>query len=383
MSKRKICVVTGTRAEYGLLYWLMREIQDDADLELQVIATGTHLSHEFGLTYRQIEKDGFSINEKLEMLLSSDSPVGITKSLGLVTIGFADAFERLKPDVIVVLGDRYEVLGAAQAALMARIPVAHISGGEVTEGVIDEAIRHAITKMSHFHFVGADEYRKRVIQLGEQPERVYNFGDVGLDNINRMKLLSREELEQSLGFSLGSINFLVTYHPESLNHTDPAIAVKALFEAMDAFPEAKVLITKPNADTGSRSILQIIDEYASTRPDRVYASTSLGQIRYLSAMKHCDIVIGNSSSGIIEAPVFKKPTVNIGNRQSGRLKAESIIDCEDSVESIQRAIKKGLTTDFSGVKSVYGHGNTSLEIKNILKVATLKDVIVKKFYDIP
>ncbi|MED1801453.1 UDP-N-acetylglucosamine 2-epimerase [Brevibacillus porteri] len=386
MSKRKICIVTGTRAEYGLLYWLMKEINDDSDLELQIIATGSHLSPEFGMTYKQIENDGFVINEKLEMLLSSDSPVGITKSLGLATIGFAEALERLKPDVIVILGDRYEALAVAQAALIARIPVAHISGGETTEGVIDEAIRHAITKMAHFHFVGADEYKRRVVQLGEQPDRVFNYGDVGLDNINRLKLLNQTELEESLGFPLGALNFLVTYHPESLSHIDPVMAVHALFEAMDAFPEAKVIITKPNADTGSRGILQMIDKYAANQPERVFAFTSLGQVRYLSTMKYCNVVIGNSSSGIVEAPILKKPTVNIGNRQSGRLKAASIIDCGGTAQEIKSAIEKSLSDGFqdrvSKVTSLYGEGNTAEKIKHVLKHADIHSVIVKKFYDI-
>jgi len=386
MSKRKICLVTGTRAEYGLLYWLMKEINEDPDLELQIIATGTHLSPEFGLTYQQIEKDGFFINEKIEMLLSSDTPVGITKSLGLATIGFADALDRLQSDILVILGDRYEALAAAQAALIARIPVAHISGGETTEGVIDEAIRHSITKMSHFHFVGAEEYRHRVIQLGEQPDQVFNFGDVGLDNINRLKLLSRPELEKSIGFSLGAVNFLVTYHPESLSHVDPKVSVKELFKALDAFPEAKIILTKPNADTGSRVILQMIDEYAASRADRVYSCTSLGQIRYLSAMKYCDMIIGNSSSGIVEAPAFHKPTINIGNRQSGRLKASSIIDCDPTTMSIIDAIKIAMTSEFQEMTnrtiSLYGTGNTSVRIKEVLKHSDTQSVIIKKFFDL-
>lgn len=386
MSKRKICLVTGTRAEYGLLYWLMKEIDEDPELELQIIATGTHLSPEFGLTYQQIEKDGFFIHEKIEMLLSSDTPVGITKSLGLATIGFAESLDRLQPDILVILGDRYEALAAAQAALIARIPVAHISGGETTEGVIDEAIRHSITKMSHFHFVGAEEYRRRVIQLGEQPEQVFNFGDVGLDNINRLKLLSRQELEESIGFSLGTLNFLVTYHPESLSHIDPVVSVRELFKALDAFPEAKIILTKPNADTGSRVILQMIDEYAASRADRVYACTSLGQVRYLSAMKYCDMVIGNSSSGIVEAPAFHKPTINIGNRQSGRLKASSIIDCAPTAMSIVGAIKRAMTSEFhemtNNAVSLYGTGNTSARMKEVLKHSDLQSVIIKQFFDL-
>jgi len=387
MSKRKIGVVTGTRAEYGLLYWLMKEIQADEELQLQLMVTGMHLSPEFGLTYRLIEQDGFLIDEKIEMLLSSDTPSGIAKSLGLATIGFADAYARLQPDIVVLLGDRYEILAAAQAALIARIPIAHISGGETTEGVIDEAIRHAVTKMSQFHFVGAEEYRKRVIQLGESPDQVFNFGDVGLDNINRLKLLSKEELEASIDFPLGDTTFLVTYHPVTLSEKSPVEAVEALFAALDQFPEAKIIITKPNADTGGRVIIEMIDKYAAKQPERVYACTSLGQIRYLSAMKYASIVIGNSSSGIVEAPAMKVPTVNIGNRQAGRLKAESIIDCAESEEAIAGAIAKALSPAFreqtARVISLYGAGNTSKAIKETLKHAELGNVITKKFYDIP
>lgn len=386
MAKRKICVVTGTRAEYGLLYWLLKEIESDEELQLQLVVTGSHLSPEFGMTHERIEEDGFPIHEKIEMLLSSDTPVGVTKSLGLATIGFADAFDRLRPDIVVVLGDRYEILAAAQAAMVARIPIAHISGGETTEGVIDEAIRHSVTKMSHFHFVGAEEYRRRVIQLGESPDRVFNFGDIGLDNINRLDLMSRSDLEESLGFELGKTNFLVTYHPVSLSSENPQAAVKALFSALDQFPDAKVIITKPNADPGSRVILEMIDQYAAGQPERVYACTSLGQVRYLSAMKIADVVIGNSSSGIVEAPAMGKPTVNIGRRQSGRLKADSIIDSGETYEEIFDAIRKACSADFqlaaANTTSLYGVGNTSKLIKEFFKSVQLHDVLMKKFYDL-
>ena len=386
MSKRKICIATGTRAEYGLLYWLMKEIQDDKDLELQIIVTGMHLSPEFGLTYKVIEDDGFVIDAKVEMLLSSDSPVGIAKSIGLGVIGFADALEWLKPDILVLLGDRYEILAAAQAAMVARIPIAHISGGEKTEGVIDEAIRHSITKMSHVHFVAADSYKNRVIQLGEQPERIFNFGDPGLENITRLKLLKRGELEKSLGFTLGEKCFLVTYHPVTLSENDSGEVMSSLFGALDCFPETKIIITKPNSDSGGRLIISMIDDYAAKQRARVFATTSLGQLRYLSALKHCDVVIGNSSSGIVEAPFMKKPTVNIGDRQRGRLKALSIIDCEDNSDSITSAISKALSPEFqqglSRVNSLYGTGDVSLNIKECLKKINLKGIMMKQFYDL-
>lgn len=381
---RKICVVTGTRAEYGLLYWLMREIQADADLHLQLIATGMHLSPEFGLTHKRIEADGFSIDEKVEMLLSSDTPVGVAKSIGLGVIGFADALERLKPDVLVVLGDRYEILSAAQAALVARIPVAHIHGGETTEGAIDESIRHAITKMANLHFVAAEPYRKRVIQMGEQPDTVFNVGSPGLDNIARLQLLSRDRLEQELGCSLGELSFLVTYHPATLGATSPRHAMQELLQALDRFPRAQIIFTKPNSDTGGRVIGQMIDEYAQGNKGRVAVFMSMGQLRYLSALQYVDAVIGNSSSGIIEAPALKIPTVNIGERQTGRLKARSIVDCNETTEAIVAAINMALSPAFKdearrGV-SLYGVGKSSILIKDCLKQANLK--VIKRFNDL-
>ncbi len=381
---RKICVVTGTRAEYGLLYWLMKEIEADTDLQLQLIVTGTHLSPEFGLTYRTIEEDGFVIDVKVEMLLSSDSPTGIAKSIGLGVIGFADALERLNPDIIVVLGDRYEILAAVQAALVARIPVAHIHGGETTEGAIDESIRHAITKMSHLHFVAAEPYHNRVVQLGEHPETVFNVGALGIENIKRLQLLDRTQLEQSINFELGTTCFLVTYHPATLGTTTPQAAMQALLDALDHFPNAKVVITKPNADTDGRILGQMIDEYALLNKARVVVFTSMGQLRYLSTLLLVDAVIGNSSSGIIEAPACKTPTVNIGNRQSGRLKADSIIDCQETTESIMTAIRNAISPSFrKGVErgnSLYGYGETAVNIKEHLKKTTL--CTTKHFYDL-
>lgn len=381
---RNICVVTGTRAEYGLLYWLMKEIQGDTDLQLQLVVTGMHLSPEFGLTYRTIEEDGFVIDAKVEMLLSSDTPVGIAKSIGLGVIGFADALERLKPDIIVVLGDRYEIMAAAQAALVARIPVAHIHGGETTEGAIDESIRHSITKMSHLHFVAAEPYRTRVIQMGEHPDTVVNVGALGIENIKRLQLLDKSQLEKSINFEIGTICFLVTYHPATLGATTPQVAMQALLDALDLFQDAKIIITKPNSDTDGRILGLMIDEYALHNRERVAVFTSLGQLRYLSALKLVDVVIGNSSSGIIEAPASNTPTVNIGDRQSGRLKADSIIDCLETSESIVAAINKALSRQFldeikHGV-SLYGYGESASRIKNIMKQANLS--CTKRFYDL-
>ena len=384
--QRKICIVTGTRAEYGHLYWLMREIKEDTGLELQVIATGAHLSPEFGLTYQIIEADGFAISAKVEMLLSSDSPVGITKSMGLGLIGFADALAQLKPDLLVVLGDRYESLVAAQAAMIARIPIAHLHGGETTEGVIDEAIRHAITKMAHLHFVAAESYRARVIQLGETPKCVFNFGAPGLDHLQRLPLLNKNEFEGAIDFKLGKITFLVTYHPVTLSTEPPQKAIEELLAAFDQFPDAHIILTKQNADTDGRVIGELLDAYGARYPHRVKVYPTLGYHRYLSAIQHTTVVIGNSSSGVIEAPAMKKPTVNIGERQTGRLKASSVIDCLENSNSIVAAIRKALSLEFqqtlATVTSPYGVGNVAVRIKDILKKQDLKRIVFKKFHNI-
>lgn len=381
---RKICVITGSRAEYGLLYWLMKDILADPELQLQLIVTGMHLSPEFGLTYQIIEEDGFFIDSKIEMLLSSDTPVGITKSIGLGVISFADTLERFKPDIMVVLGDRYEILAATQAALVARIPVAHIHGGETTEGAIDESIRHAITKMSQLHFVAAEPYRKRVIQMGEHPATVFNVGAPGLDNIRRIPLLDRNQLEDSIGFRLGIMNFLVTYHPATLGAISPLHAMQELLKALDKFPESQIIFTKPNSDTDGRIIGQMIDEYTQCNKGRTHVFTSMGQIRYLSALQYVDAVIGNSSSGIIEAPAFHVPTVNIGVRQSGRLKADSIIDCLETSESIVTAINRALSPEFrekcQKCVSLYGCGDAVFQILKHLKQNELGTT--KIFYDL-
>ncbi len=378
MIKRKICVVTGTRAEYGLLYWLMKEIQADKDLELQIIATGAHLSPEFGLTYRVIEQDNFEINEKVEMLLSSDTAVGISKSLGLATIGFADAYDHLKPDIVILLGDRYEILAAAQAALIIGIPIAHIAGGDTTEGAFDEAIRHSISKMAHIHFVTNDLSAKRVRQLGENPQYIINVGSPGIDYIKRVHLLNRSDLEKELEFKFQKKNILVTFHPVTLDSVSSTDQMAQLLLALDSLERnVGVMFTKSNADTEGRSINRMIDDYVSVH-SKSKAYTSLGQLWYLSAISHVDIVVGNSSSGLYEAPSFSKPTVNVGDRQQGRLQAASVVNCQAEASAIKQAITAAFKMDCSNVQNPYGDGNSSIRILSLLKNIPDYRVLLKK-----
>ncbi len=384
-KKRKICIFTGTRAEYGLLKPLMEEIKKDPDLELQIVASGMHLSPEFGLTYKEIEKDGFTINEKVEMLLSSDSPVGISKSVGLGVIGFTDALGRLKPDITVVLGDRFEALAFAIASYILRIPIAHLYGGEATFGALDEGFRHSITKLAYLHFTSTEAYRKRVIQLGEHPSRVFNVGALGIDNIKKMKLLSKEEVEKRIGRKFKKRNLLITYHPTTLEKNKTEEQFRELLKALDELEDTLLIFTKANADTEGRIINYLIDEYVRKNPHKAVAFTSMGQLLYLSTMKYVDAVVGNSSSGIIEAPSFKIGTINIGDRQKGRIKAESVIDCKPTYEDIKRALKILYSSSFKEklkrVKNPYGDGNTAPRIKKILKKWNLTD-IKKEFFDI-
>jgi GDP/UDP-N,N'-diacetylbacillosamine 2-epimerase (hydrolysing) len=383
---KKVCVVTGTRAEYGLLYWTMKAISADRQLILQVCATGMHLSPEFGLTYKHIEKDGFKIDAQVEMLLSSDTPIGLSKSVGLGVIGFADAFALLKPDLILVLGDRFEIFAAATAAMICKIPIAHCHGGEATEGLIDEAIRHSITKMSHIHFAAAEQYRNRIIQLGESPETVFNVGALGIENINKLNLLPRQAFEESINFKLGQLNFLVTFHPVSLETSTAEEQFNYLLSALDKFPDAKVLFTKPNADTDGRVIISLIDEYVKRNEHRAISFITMGQLRYVSALQHVDLVIGNSSSGLVEVPSFKKPTLNIGDRQRGRLKAVSVVDCLPTIADIETKIKYVLSEEFQkkliGIENPYGTGNASEKILKVIKNTSLHGIIKKKFFNI-
>lgn len=383
--RRKICVVTGTRAEYGLLYWLMKEIEADSEFELQLIVTGMHLSPEFGLTYKEIEKE-FKIDKKIEMLLSSDTSVGISKSMGLAQISFAEAYEELKPDIVVVLGDRYEIFSATSAAMIAKIPIAHLHGGEATEGLIDEPIRHSITKMSHLHFTATNEYKNRVIQLGEHPSRVFNVGGMGIENIKRLKLLSKDEFEKSIEFKLNIKNILVTFHPVTLENSTAKEQFQELLDAIDELKDTNIIFTKANSDTDGRVINQMIDEYVNKNSNKSVVFTSLGQLRYLSALQYIDAVVGNSSSGLAEAPSFKIGTINIGDRQKGRIKASSIIDCEPNKDSILKSFEKLYSKEFQETLKTtinpYGDGCASKKIVEILKSVDLENILKKSFYDL-
>ncbi len=384
-NKRKICVVTGTRAEYGLLYWLMKEIQEDKDLELQLIVTGMHLSPEFGLTYKTIEKD-FKIDKKVEMLLSSDTAIGISKSMGLAQISFAEAYDELKPDMIVVLGDRYEIFSVVSSAMISNIPISHLHGGEATEGLIDESIRHSITKMSHLHFTATQEYRNRVIQLGEQPDRVFNVGGLGIDNIKKLKLLTKEEFEQSIDFKLNKKNIIVTFHPVTLENSTAKEQFQNLIDAIDNLKNTNTIFTKANSDTDGRVINSMIDEYVSVNSNKAVGFKSLGQLRYLSALKYVDAMVGNSSSGLAETPSFQIGTINIGDRQKGRMMADSVIDCDSDIDSINDAFQLLYSSDFKDIllnsTNPYGDGGASKKIKEVIKDINLDGILKKSFYDI-
>ena len=385
--KRRIAVVTGTRADYGLLYWLIHDLHHADDLELQLIVTGMHLVPLFGRTVDVIEKDGFPIAARVDIDLTSDEPAAIARSTGLGTIGFSEAFARLQPDIVVILGDRFEMLAAASAAFILRLPIAHIHGGEVTEGALDEGFRHAITKLAYLHFTAAEPYRRRVIQMGEQPGRVFEVGAPGLDHLRRTPLLSRSALEQALDFSLRPLSFLVTFHPATLNTEDSAIQCCALLTALDAFPDASIVFTLPNADPGGRAIIPLLESYAERHADRVRVYSSLGQLRYLSLLRQVQVVIGNSSSGIIEAPSFGAATVNIGDRQRGRLRAASVIDCAPQSTEIETAIRQSLSASFQAalpqMTNPYGAGDASGRMMTILRSVDLATLRRKAFYDLP
>ena len=382
---RKICFITGTRAEYGLLRMVMQGIKDDHELKLQIIATGMHLSSEFGLTYREIENDGFLIDRKVEMLTSSDTSVGIAKSMGLGMIGFADALNELSPDLIVVLGDRFEIFSAVSSALVARIPVAHLHGGELTAGAFDDALRHSITKMSHLHFVAAEEYRQRVLQLGEQPDRVFLVGGLGIDNINSLKFLDRAALEASLGFKLGIKNLLITFHPVTLEMATASEQMAELLAALAKLKDTQLIFTMPNADTDGRVLIRMVEAFVAQHTN-AHAFTSLGQLRYLSCISHMDGVVGNSSSGLAEVPSFKKGTINIGDRQRGRLQATSVINCDPTRQNILTAIQKLYSFEFQNevikVKNPYGDGGASEKIVDTIKNYSFDGIVKKSFYDL-
>lgn len=383
---RKVCIVTGTRAEYGLLRWVIEGVRDHPALTLQLVVTGMHLASKFGETYREIEADGFAIDRKVDIELTADTPVSLSRSMGLGFGGFGAAFEDLAPDVVVLLGDRFEMLAAAGAAMMHRIPIAHLHGGEATEGLIDEAIRHAITKMAHLHFAAARPYRDRIVQLGEQPDRVFLVGGLGIDSITRLQLMERAELEASLDFELAERNLLVTFHPVTLEAAGSAEQMTALLDALSALDDTGLIFTMPNADTDSGVLFEMIEVFIADHP-RAKAYTSLGHLRYLSCMRVVDGVVGNSSSGLIEAPSLGTGTLNIGDRQRGRLKARSVIDCAPDQGAIADGLAQLLSADFrqglADVDNPYGSGGASELIVETLAEVPFDGILKKKFYDIP
>lgn len=384
---KKICVLTATRAEYGLLKPIIIRLRSIPEFDVRVVVTGAHLSPEFGLTYREIEQDGINIDEKIEILLSNDTPAAVSKSMGLAMISFADYFAKQKPDMLVVLGDRYETLAVCCAAMNEKIPIAHLYGGETTEGAVDESIRHAITKLSYLHFTSTEEYRRRVIQLGEQPDRVFCTGAIGVENVREVKLLSKAELELSINFKLDKPYAVVTFHPVTLENDNSAEQLKALLGICKKQKAMKFIFSKANADANGRIINQLLEEYVKENPDAVVFD-SLGAVRYLSALKYSEMVIGNSSSGLIEAPSFGIPTINIGDRQKGRAQADSVISCEPVPEEIEKAFNLALSKEFknkaANTANPYGDGNTSQKIVGRVAEFLLNDKIYlkKRFYDI-
>lgn len=383
---KKICVITGSRAEYGLLQSLMMLIKQSKSLQLQILATGMHLSQEFGLTYKSIEEDGFVIDEKVEMLLSADTDVAVAKSTGLGMIGFADALRRLEPDLIILLGDRFEIFAAASAAYLMKLPIAHLHGGELTEGATDDALRHAITKMSYLHFTSTETYRKRVIQLGEDPARVYNFGAIGIDAIKNLNLLPKDQLEVSLGIKLGAKILLVTYHPVTMEHNTAAGQMDALTKALQDYTDCTIIFTMPNADADGRIIMQKIEEFVRNNSAGAAAFKSLGQLRYLSLLKLASVVVGNSSSGIIEAPSFGIPTVNIGDRQKGRISSDTVTDVVAEHSAIKTALSQALQPDYKDwcatQANPYGEGHTAAKILNTIEKLETITNLKKKFFDL-
>jgi UDP-hydrolysing UDP-N-acetyl-D-glucosamine 2-epimerase len=378
---KKIAVVTGSRAEYGLLYWLIHDLRESPEFDLQLIVTGMHLSPEFGSTVSEIERDGFFISQRVECLLSSDSAGGVAKSMAIGLIGMSDAMDRLQPDIVVVLGDRFEIMVAVQACLVHGIPVAHIAGGDTTEGAFDESIRHAITKMSHVHFVTNEQSAERVKQLGEDPTRVHVVGNPGLDHLHRLPLLSRAALTEALGAPLAKRNLLVTFHPVTLMPGESLRQFSELLEALDEQgTDTALWFTRPNADTGGRELAAVLDAWAERRSNRVYSFSSLGQLRYLSLMAQVDAVIGNSSSGLYEAPSLRVPTVNIGDRQRGRMAPWSVVHCEANKVAIHNAISKALAMDCSNVLSPFGDGQSTTRILKLLKELPQKSQLIKKHF---
>tara|TARA_B100001121_G_C18699615_1_gene626792 strand:- start:9922 stop:11082 length:1161 start_codon:yes stop_codon:yes gene_type:complete len=383
---RKIAVFTGTRAEYGLLYWIIKGINERKNCDLQLYVGGMHLSPDFGNTIDQIKEDGFPIKQCLDFLFPSDSTIDIAKSMGTAIVQATDSFSKNSPDLLIVLGDRFEAMAISQAAMLERLPIAHIHGGEITEGVIDEAVRHSITKMSHLHFTSTDEYRNRVIQLGEDPKYVFNVGAPGIDNIKSLVLLDRDSLSKELGFDLTAPFFLITYHPVTLQDDGGIGALNNLLKVLETYTDFKFVITYPNADTDSRLFIDLLEKFRDEQSDRVLLTKSFGQLKYMSLLKHCEVVIGNSSSGIIEAPSFNVATVNIGIRQKGRIFGETIINCREDQSSIGFSIEQALSKEFKEIceksNNPYGNGGSSEKILNIIDSISLDNIVFKKFYNL-
>lgn len=382
---KNITIVTGTRAEYGLLKPLIKKLETSSDFILRLVVTGMHLSPEFGLTYKEIEEDGVRIFCKIDTLLSSDSSEAISKSIGLGLISFSDFFKNQETDLLIILGDRTELLSVSIAAMIKGVPIAHISGGETTEGAYDEAIRHSLTKMSYIHFTATAGYTKRVIQLGEAPERVFNVGAIGIDSIKSLKLLNRDEFQSSIEFSLNKRNLLVTFHPVTLEKESAEQQFKAILDSIDKFPETNIIFTKPNSDKGGRIISKMIDNYVKANREKSVSFDSLGQLRYLSALQFVDVVLGNSSSGIVEVPYFKIPTINVGDRQKGREMPLSVINCEPSDSEVTSSLELAFSDEFKSsivnVASPYGDGTATEKIFEVLKYLKIEST-KKSFYDI-
>ncbi|MBU0969605.1 MAG: UDP-N-acetylglucosamine 2-epimerase (hydrolyzing) [Proteobacteria bacterium] len=383
---RKICVYTSTRAEYGLLRNLIRQIHASPELVLQLLVSGTHLVSDQGMTIEEIIRDGFGPDRCVDIELTDDSSEGVCHSMGIAISEYGKFFAEHAPDMVVVLGDRFEAFCCAVAAQVSCIPIAHIHGGESTQGAIDEAFRHGITKMAHLHFPCCEAYRHRIIQMGEQPGHVYNVGALGVENIRRLKFMGREELEGSLNFKLDKPFFLVTFHPVTLEKKGAKDQFEQLLAALDQYPHYKLIFTGSNADTGGRGINEMQEEYKKRHPGQCLGVPSLGYLRYLSAMRLCDAVIGNSSSGILEAPALKVPTINIGDRQKGRSRVQSIVDCDPSKEAILAALERINTQAFQwGLSTMtlpFEKSGTAKKIKEILEKADLKDILKKEFFDI-
>ncbi len=382
---KKICVITGSRAEYGLLRKLIKILDVSELFQLQLIVTGSHLSKKFGETINEVEGDGFKINSKIDINLVSDTPIGISKSTSIGLSGFAGEFELLNPDMILVLGDRFEILSAVIAAMFARIPIAHIHGGELTEGAIDDAIRHSITKFSHLHFVGNEVYRKRVIQLGEKPERVFNVGGLGVDAINDINLIPKNKLEKDLNIKFLKKNLLITFHPVTLEDGSSLKQISELLDALSNLQNTSLIFTMPNADGDSQVIFEKIEDYVSSNKN-AYVFISLGQVRYLSCLAQVDAIVGNSSSGLLEAPSFRKATINIGDRQKGRIQSKSVINCKPLSQDIQKAIKDSYSQEFKerllNVRNPYGDGGAAKRIVETISNVDLSSLIHKEFYDL-